>query len=199
MFVIIGLVIVILVGLVFMIWKTSSGLETKDFSSDPVQLFVEECIENTFHGGVFELGKSGGYYGLVGTSKEGLAYYRVNSKVFVPELKTYEGELSKYIDLILPICLNEFRIFENESFSAFIKGDVESIIEIGESIISIDVDLPTEVKKGESSYSIEEYSVNVENEEIKLITRANVFGDTNYELSSLSNVGPGEFIKVEKA
>jgi len=74
-------------------------------------------------------------------------------------------------------------------------------------IVDKELDAKQILEKGELAFWVEGSSIAIgygptpisENEEIKLITRANVFGDTNYELSSLSNVGPGEFIKVEKA
>jgi hypothetical protein len=62
------------------------------------------------------------------------------------------------------------------------------------------------IKKGEIAFWVEGQSIAIgfgptpisEGEEIKLVTTANIFGDSSYELSKLSDVDAGALVRVEK-
>mgnify|MGYP000026430443 FL=1 len=62
------------------------------------------------------------------------------------------------------------------------------------------------VEKGEIAFWVEGQSIAVgfgptpmsEADEIKLVTQANIFGDSLYDLTKLSDVGSGSLVRVEK-
>jgi hypothetical protein len=62
------------------------------------------------------------------------------------------------------------------------------------------------IEKGEIAFWVEGQSIAIgfgptpisEGEEIKLVTTANIFGDSSYELSKLSDVDAGALVRVEK-
>ena len=62
------------------------------------------------------------------------------------------------------------------------------------------------IEKGEIAFWVEGKSIAIgygptpisEGDEIKLVTEVNIFGDTSYRLSTLSNVDSGELVRVEK-
>ena len=62
------------------------------------------------------------------------------------------------------------------------------------------------IEKGEIAFWVEGQSIAIgfgptpisEKNEIKLVTKANVVGDSSYDLTSLSDVGSGALVKVEK-
>ena len=62
------------------------------------------------------------------------------------------------------------------------------------------------IKKGEIVFWVEGQSIAIGfgptpisvGEEIKLVTTANIFGDSSYELSKLSDVDAGALVRVEK-
>ena len=62
------------------------------------------------------------------------------------------------------------------------------------------------IEKGEIAFWVEGQSIAIgfgptpisEKNEIKLVTQVNVFGDSSYDLTTLSDVGSGALVRVEK-
>ena len=62
------------------------------------------------------------------------------------------------------------------------------------------------LEKGEIAFWVEGHSIAIgfgptpisEADEIKLVTKANIFGYSKYELSKLSNISSGALVKVER-
>ena len=84
----------------------------------------------------------------------------------MPSLLKREKDLDQYIEMALPICLDNFKIFENESFSVNGGDKVNSSIEIGENFIDLDIILPLKIIKGDKIHSLEEFSIMIENKVI---------------------------------
>ena len=121
-FIIIGLIIVIAVGLFYL----KSSVETKELEkipdyqiAEPIRFFVQSCLDNVVDNGIFYTNFQGGYYDVPNSLYYFFAeipFYFYLGNDALPDKATFESEFSKYVKNELPICINNFEAFKEMGY-----------------------------------------------------------------------------------
>lgn len=174
-FIIIAIVILAIIALFFILRKENIQ-ESVPNEIMPIYNFVKNCVEETAYNGVYEIGERGGYYFLPRYATEDLEPYYVSDNLsYAPEKEVLEEQLSFYINENLKECIKSF-----DNFSGFeIKQEnVLSKIKINNESILINVEYPLNIKKGETSFKIENFNT-------KITTRLGLIHYIALEISKL--------------
>jgi len=160
-FIILGLVIILAVGIVLFVQKKSVP-QTQVVPSDvqPINDYVTGCIDQIGRDGISILGLQGGYITLPqviernpnahlrqdsqGIVKTPFWYYEGEDRT--PPLENMERELASYVKTNLPDCISNFEAFSPQ-ITVRQKGDLIPIVIIGDKQIIVTLKWPLEVDK----------------------------------------------------
>ncbi len=141
--------------------KSKNYADTDQLTLDPVSNLVETCIRDTLSDGIFHISMQGGYYHPP-DSQQYLEYdvpfYLNNEQFKVPTTNTIEDELALYMQENLAQCIDDF-----ESLQGFDIRQSQASLKpiIGENEISVLAVYPLEIHQGDSTKSIEQFSVSI--------------------------------------
>ncbi|MFH1439962.1 MAG: hypothetical protein ABIG89_05315 [Candidatus Woesearchaeota archaeon] len=156
LFIIIGLVIAIIIGMTYYMTRTDivETVEKKLGKAETITEFVDRCLEDTTAGGIDLIGIQGGYiyendnsldvrsigidsdvgYGYVGgytndnTNNDGSNTTNPNDDNRLISIEEMQEELNDYITNALPACLNNLTKFPGQ---VIIDGDMQTKTTIG--------------------------------------------------------------------
>jgi hypothetical protein len=162
-FIIIAVLIIVL-GVLFFVFKDSLNIGKTSVETEPIQTNILSCLESTSEEGINHIALYGGYYKIQeGISFSYLAdeipYYYINSKENVPSISRVERELEYYINENLKSCVN-FSSFEEQGFSIN-EGNLSSSVNINEDKINVKINYPLTIKKGESTYRLKDFKTEI--------------------------------------
>ncbi|MDD5178024.1 MAG: hypothetical protein PHT54_01945 [Candidatus Nanoarchaeia archaeon] len=151
LFVIIGIIVVIVVGLIFLIPSINQGIFTGE--APEVREQIEGCFNDLSRESLLLVGLSGGslnsenYLDVQGI-KVSYGYYL--GKNYLPDLDIMETEVSNYVSNNLFDCvdLSEYEVLDKSN---------EVLVEIGDTVTT-NVDYYLNLKKGDKEYKIEDSS-----------------------------------------
>ncbi|MFH1333250.1 MAG: hypothetical protein ABIH53_03375 [archaeon] len=167
--VIVGILIVsLVVGVSYFYSETISSLigiggaksEEMDNLEASVEVIVTDCLRETAVDGLFFMGIQGGYYELDAPYKmisdvKVPFYFNLGHTEF-PEKSKVEQDLSKYVQVNLPACVN-FSLLEDSGYS-FSKGEVSVSSKIGANDISLNLKYPIVIGKDEFTRKVNEFT-----------------------------------------
>lgn len=167
-FIIIGITILAVVSiLIYMQTKEGGGFQTAKVPLEvqPIKAFVESCSKQTTENGLVFIGLQGGYYNLSGNFFNlglfAFPYYFYEGSPFFPEKDSIRQELSKYVEKMLDVCLNNFSIFKEQGFEIKQKSsNVE--LQFTKKNILVKTYLALEIKGGEKSTRINDFISSVD-------------------------------------
>ncbi len=155
-FIIISIVLLTVIVIAFFLSKTKLDFFSEKISPEitPIHNAMKTCIEQRTIDAVNLVGLQGGYVRVpddaLKTDFLVVAYGLQNGKNTLPSLKKIEDEISNYIEITVPFCIDE------EEFSDFkieIK-EVKGKVNIQESVF-VSVIAPLSIQKGEKTFSLE--------------------------------------------
>ncbi len=166
-FVIVGVFVLFGIILYFVFSNNLLNSDNVDVEVRPVYNFIQDCIMQTSEDAIYQIGSTGGYVVakepfLELISDDGysrkVSYYLSSGNNLMPSLESVERELELYVDDMIYFCINDFNDFSGFEVEG---GEVitESIIE--EDKVVFNVNYPISLKKGEDSYSFENFNVEV--------------------------------------
>ncbi|MBD3252903.1 hypothetical protein GF386_04180 [Candidatus Pacearchaeota archaeon] len=160
-FIVIGIAVVIIALLLFYLNFGNKIEKDYEFDIQPVSSFIDSCLESSLKAGVNYVGFQGGYYNKPVISKYynhyNIPYYWYDNENSVPEIKTIEDEISKYIENYFSICIDDFKNFENSKYEIE-QEEISVETTINNDDVEIDVDYPVVIKFQEKSVNINEFS-----------------------------------------
>ncbi|MCX6711670.1 MAG: hypothetical protein NT139_01360, partial [Candidatus Woesearchaeota archaeon] len=169
-FIILGIIIIGLIGLIIYIrtgsFKLGSNIEIEKGVSTSLQLnvikeYVDNCLEETSKDGLFIIGKQGGYYNtpksistiLIG---ENVTYYYFNKKIYIPEISVIQKELGNYISNNLIKCL-DFKEFKDKGYNINGKNILVET-KINDKNIDITMNYPITIEKDGISANLNDFN-----------------------------------------
>lgn len=178
LFVIIAIALIAIVLTAFLISKTAIPKTPKEISE--IKSYVQSCLEDTSKQAILFMGQQGGYAEpkqYLETNLGTTTYWIYNDTDYRPSTRIMEESISQYVFYVLPLCLNSFNQFPKMNIT---EGNlsVNSVIE--ENSVEIEVHYPIEIKEGETSYRLENFSSSIP---IELFDSYNLA----IELSNLNN------------
>ncbi|MCA9487989.1 MAG: hypothetical protein KC516_03440 [Nanoarchaeota archaeon] len=153
-FIIIAIIVVVL-GILFFIFRDSLRINSTPNYVDEVSLFVQDCIEESGSSVIYEIGRNGGYFlGPEKSTSSGVPYYLYQGRDFMPSKEKIEREISQYFNLVLPLCVNNFEKFSDLEIN---YSRVQAITKILSDKVVISVNYPITIKKGEDSNYLKDF------------------------------------------
>jgi hypothetical protein len=148
-FIIVGIIILGSVALMLFLQKSVIPENDTDIMfATQVQTFVEKCIDNTGKDAVYYVSEQGGYADLpeVYDSDFSLPFYFHEGNTIAPTQETIEGQLSVYMQEMLPFCL-DFTSLEEEGYNIE-SEEIMVKTKISRMKVSFLVNYPLYVSKG---------------------------------------------------
>ena len=163
---VLGIVILIIGYLYFASFKEpDKGIIQTATRSQPINLFVESCIENMAKKGIYFIALQGGYYDAPQLSvpflNANVPFYWHNKESKVPEKQVIEKDLSKYIKNNLPECINDFKSFEELGFRIN-AGEPKIKSTIAEKNVVVDVEYPIRVSSDSGSINLDKFTSTID-------------------------------------
>ena len=178
--IIIGLLIVIVAGLIFMYWGNlrQSYVEYRNPEAKAVRLFVEECLEEVSEEALRFASLQGGYVevpadiiysnplqpaflpppypdGSLPPYQTPLWWYKGRNRM--PSLVDIENNIGNFVKDNINTCLRDFEQFDNVFAESFVTTDVT----LGNSVMSIIYDRPLRIEEEDRIDSITSFGVDV--------------------------------------
>lgn len=149
LFIILGLLLVIFIGLFFYgITQTreSSTVVLIESDSSPVTSFIDQCFEDVSTKAIIETSLQGGYFYAPSSSTDQILakipYYVDRGVIDTPSIETIEENIANYITTMMPFCINNFKNIEGATIIADTM-DVE--VQLNENIL-ITLNYPVQVE-----------------------------------------------------
>lgn len=158
------IVIAILIIAVFAIYLTinrGATSTTSDVSSDPVYIFVQDCIEEGGKEAIYEVSDNGGYNYLPELANDlDYPYYYINQTPHVPSKSFIEDELSLYLEGYIKDCVRDFDNFPDLNIR---QRDIEVKTLIKENEVVFETNFPIQIMKGEEKIIFQDFGKNIVN------------------------------------
>lgn len=164
LFVILGLVIVIVLGLLLFfkgeafksLWEkeTQKGIAIHPQVQN-INSFVRECIKTTGDEALYLIGQQGGYFRTPERSTEfGIPYYFIKDKSYMPSKEQIEKEISSYMEGGLFFCTKNFIDFPGFDID---QGRVITKTEIGAAEVVLNVEYPLIITKDDTTFNLKDF------------------------------------------
>lgn len=161
--------IIIVAGIAIFFFGLNRGKEnsqTSSFDAKPIKAYLDQCVKQASEDSLYFTAIQGGYYDKPVLSKSylnrNIPYYW-NSKdktSSVPEIKTIEVEIAKYIDNSIFSCVNNFEVFKESGYK-FDSGDIKSTAKLSDKNLQVSVDYSITVSKGEETVKYDNFDISV--------------------------------------
>jgi len=163
-FIIIAVLIIAGVVIYFLLREPSGEIERREvFTPDVggINLFVQDCLDQTGELAILFVGKRGGYADSPElSSEEGIPYYYIGNEIYIPSKEAIEGEISKYVNYGVEFCMTDLTNFERLGLEVT-PGEAKTTAEILNDSVKITVDYPINVKKGDDVSRIRDFETEV--------------------------------------
>ena len=154
-FIVITIIIVAIVIVIFL----SNKEKNKELEIQPINGFVENCLVENGEESIYLIGETGGYVIPPEPSLEqSIAYYLHDNKNYMPSKEKIESEISSYMDILLPFCINGFENFPEYTITEN-SLTTQAIIE-NEKIV-FNLNYPLSITKGANTYQIDGFTAEV--------------------------------------
>lgn len=178
-YVILGLVILIVIGIVFflksniidsLLQQDTQKIKDVPPQIQPIYEHVQDCVKTTSEDALYVIGYHGGYFITpYPFTVDKIPYYFINNKSVVPSKERIESEISKYINQELKFCTNNFTNFTEFKIN---QGNVNARTFIGENKTLVSVSYPLSINRGEINYQLKDFN-------LELPIRLNVIYDAS--------------------
>ena len=127
---------------------------------NPIKNYVDLCAKSTTSDALYLLGVQGGYttppefYFQSAYAK--IAYWYYKGEDTSPTIEEMEQELSSYVNIALPECIENLDAFRDMGFE-FEFGEINTKTKINENNVEFNIDYPITIIKGESKSEISEF------------------------------------------
>ena len=178
-FIILGIIMLVIVILFVSFSRQTQPLAKKESATpsdiQPVQVFVQECLDNVAKDAVIYIGKNGGYYGAHPEIKflsdiTTVPYYMFEGSVYdVPSNELVENELSRYVNENLGECLKNFEKFVDLKIT---KGKISTAVDIESRRVLFSSKIPLEIVKNGLVTELSDFNTVVDADLLKMLDSA---------------------------
>ena len=167
-FIVIGIVVLFLfAGLLFVVKSVTKekveaeqGAMAEAYDFNPINMFIDHCLERTSNEGMRFVSFRGGYYRVPEPAEDQIFvkipyYFDVGQKRF-PTKEIIANQIELYVEDKMKTCLNDFVVFKNQGFS-FVDEEMKAEVQLGRSV-HFELDYPLQAQKGESIKQFRQFS-----------------------------------------
>ena len=158
------IVAILIIAFVVLFFVFRGGIQREKPASPevvPIKNFVEECLDETAEGIIYEIAQQGGYSSpenIFESEGKEYAYYLINGNNHMPSKIQVEKEISDDLNAKIFICTNYFSDFPDYEIT---QGNAESSAKILENKIILEMRYPLTIKKGESISILEDFKTEI--------------------------------------
>ena len=158
-FIIIAIILIVAVAFYFVLKDKADTDEPIYIESAQVYNFVQECLETTSKQSLYFIGLHGGYFIPPEKSTAyGVPYYIYLGDYLFPHINKIEEEISIFVESSLTLCTEDFEDFGSVVIN---QSEVRAITSVEGEFVSIKVNYPITIQKGESVSRIEDFEVEI--------------------------------------
>jgi len=180
-FIIIGIIIILSIGIILYVRGGSAKkelvaeVEKLDRAGEiAIRNYVEACLKKVSEDGLERIGMQGGYINISDPPDhiEDLPYnisYGLDNNAdqnllesYRPFLSVLEKDLQEFVNSELKTCIKEFSVFKEIGFE-ITAGIINTTVTLTEEEAIISLDYPLTIKKGEAEARINRFGVNIPN------------------------------------
>lgn len=168
-FIIIGLLILILISLgiyfrqAFLTQTPTPTTQEVAAEAQPIQLFVEQCLQTTLQQAVVTVSKQGGYYHVPplhlihkGTSVP--YYFHLGNDTSIKDSAVIENQLSQFIVDKIGLCLQNFASFKEKVEAQQPRATTT----VNDLVVTTRLTMPTVVTKDTAQYRLDTFDSKVD-------------------------------------
>jgi hypothetical protein len=150
------IIAILIVASAVLIFSFRDKIKIFMLNSDPVYLFVQNCVEETGKDAIYFITQNGGYlFPPTLSTSEGTPYYFYNNKDYTPTKDRIGEEISDYIENSISYCTNEFTNFPDLNIT---EEEIKAKAKIENEKIILDVVYPLIINKGGSTRKLENFN-----------------------------------------
>ncbi|MBI2572602.1 hypothetical protein HYV86_01970 [Candidatus Woesearchaeota archaeon] len=172
-FIIVGIVLLVLIATVYFL--TSSSVKQEVGAGDgeialsskvasPIVPFIEKCLRDVATPGVYLAGVQGGVIyseglnHLLTTEKEFVNYGYLGGERYIT-LDLFEEQLNRYVEEELPLCLNDFAVFEKQKIHVEPQSELQVSTSLQADVVLVTLDYELRVELGEEQLDLDTFEV----------------------------------------
>ena len=161
-FIIVGLILVFSVFTILYLNKNKIGDLDVFQSNDikPIEYYVDLCAKSSASDALYLLGVQGGYTTpselYFQSAYARIAYWYYEGEDISPTIEEMEQELSSYVNVALPECIESLNVFSDMGFE-FEFGEINTKTKINENNVEFNINYPITIIKGESKAEISKF------------------------------------------
>lgn len=173
-FILFGFIMLIAGSLIIQVYNQNRLKESEIEKSlklpeiESIKKFIDACLKLTGNDGLFLLGKQGGYFYLpkLYDREYYTPYYFYLDRNVMPFLSVIEQELGRYIDEMLPKCLDDFKEFKKMGYR-FDYNQINVTTKIRINDVLLNVKFPINIYHSQSEYNLQDFQTLID--KIKLL------------------------------
>ncbi len=159
-FIIVGLVIVLLFGLLMYIQSAREEYHIKEsiFDTSEIEYYIQLSIDQAAEDSLLFTGLMGGNYDLNRTydTETYFVNYLYDGQVsYLPSLDRIEEDMEAFVDYVLPFYIN-LAVFEEKGYDIKL-GNVSTDVVITQNAVDFIVDYPISVEMGDRKKTLEKF------------------------------------------
>ncbi|HIG95749.1 TPA: hypothetical protein HA249_02555 [Candidatus Woesearchaeota archaeon] len=135
-------------------------------SASDVRIYVESCLQKTAQEALLENGRQGGYFLLpeyaTTNLTENVPYYKEGGVLLIPTDQTIAGEVGKYVDALLDICLGDFEPFRKQGQEISFQPPQTAALLTRDGTLQLVTTLSVSITKKEKTTTLQEFTVDVD-------------------------------------
>lgn len=156
-FIILAIILIILASVFFLV--NQSKKQTTPTTIQPLQNFIQQCIDKTAKQAIVYTSERAGYYQIPENSLDNLTpYYFYQDKNLMPSKEEIQNQISNYINNNLNSCLNNFTNFQDFQIQ---KSEITTKTKIQKDKVSIEINFPLSISKDKQTYTLEKFDTQV--------------------------------------
>jgi len=127
---------------------------------NPIKNYVDLCAKSSASDALYLLGVQGGYTTpselYFQSAYARIAYWYYEGEDISPTIEEMEQELSSYVNVALPECIESLNVFSDMGFE-FEFGEINTKTKINENNVEFNINYPITIIKGESKAEISKF------------------------------------------
>ncbi|MFA6888955.1 MAG: hypothetical protein WC254_05675 [Candidatus Woesearchaeota archaeon] len=162
-FILIGLFILLIIG--FFVFFSQSEIEQNTIeTATPIQVYVEQCIQDIGNDAINYLSLQGGYYKTPSPYYTfgfyNIPYYYYENNSLVPTQQDIEEQLGYYINQKMPNCIDNFTAFTSQGYNIS-TGSLKTTVSLKEDRVVFSVYYPLIIKQNVQTTTYTQFTAEV--------------------------------------
>lgn len=158
LFIIIGIIILVVVVLLFF---SRANFKAQDLQIKIIENYIDTCIDAAGLSGFYYVGLQGGFVDVLEPKEDYYSWevpiYWDNGVSSIPSKEIIEQEISKYLEITIPECMNKLKESKQEDIEISM-GEMSLVdFKINDAGADVELNYPISVKKGESTTEFKEF------------------------------------------